>query len=132
MRQDVTRKFKLFWEAHILIEKFFSIFNFNNLLSFEHQIFLLTSCYQLIFLIRVPSVPHPLSSTHQFQIKGPLLFIPKIPQFHTKNPSVQHTYQFHIKNPSVPAPLSSTPKNTQFNAPLRQKLCLTEEFLVWN
>ena len=60
-----------------------------------------------------------LSSTHQFHTKGPLLFSPQnssvshqeplssspeIPQFHTKNPSVQHRKS------------------------LRQKMCWTEEF----
>ena len=43
------------------------------------------------------SVPHPLSSTHQFNTKGPVIFSPKIPQFKTKKP------------------LSSTPKTLQFN-----------------
>ena len=56
----------------------------------------------------------PLSSTHQFHTKVPLLFSPP-------NPSVPH--QKH---------LSSTLKNPQFNTPLRQKLCWTKGFLVWN
>ena len=49
----------------------------------------------LVFSSQNSSVPHqkPLSST------------PKTPQFHTKNPSVQHK------------PLSSTPKTPQFNTP---------------
>ena len=41
------------------------------------------------------------SSTHQFNRKGPVLFSLKIPHFHTKSPSVQHTPQFHTENPSV-------------------------------
>ena len=71
----------------------------------------------------------PLSSTHQFHTKEPLLSAPKIPQLHTKNPSVQHTPQLHTRNPSVPhqkflssylsvphqIPLSSTPKIPQFH-----------------
>ena len=48
-----------------------------------------------------PSVQH-ISSTY-----GPHLSAPKIPQFHTKNPSVQHQN-----------PLSSTPKTPQFHLPL--------------
>ena len=40
------------------------------------------------------SVPHPLSSTHQFNRKGPVIFSPEIPQFKTKNPSVQHQKPF--------------------------------------
>ena len=47
-----------------------------------------------------PSVQH-ISSTQ----KGHSFSAPKIPQFHTKNPSVQHK------------PLSSTPKNPQFHPP---------------
>ena len=67
----------------------------------------------------------PLSSTPpKFNTKGPLLFSPQNlsvphqkplsstqpPQFHTRNPSVQHT-------PSVPhqKPFSSTPKPPQFH-----------------
>ena len=42
---------------------------------------------------------------------------PKIPQFNTKNPSVQHTLQFNTKKPSVQH---------------RKKLCWTEGFLVLN
>ena len=71
----------------------------------------------------------PLSSTHQFHTKEPLLSAPKIPQLHTKNPSVQHTPQLHTRNPSVPHQkflssypsvphqilLSSTPKIPQFH-----------------
>ena len=90
-----------------------------------------------------PSVPHPLSSTHQFHTKGPLLFSPEIPQFHTKKPlgstpktpqfhppsqfhtPLSSTHQFHTKGPllfspknsSVPhqKPRSSTPKTPRFN-----------------
>ena len=89
-----------------------------------------------------PQFQTPLTSTHQFHTEGPLLFSPKIPQFHTQNPSVQHkslsstpkTPQFNT-NPSVPHqkslsstpsrsstpktpqfhPLSSTPKTPQFH-----------------
>ena len=39
----------------------------------------------------------PLSSTHQFHTKRPLLFSPKIPKFHTENPSVPPP-QFHTNS----------------------------------
>ena len=53
---------------------------------------------------RVPSVQH-MSSTQ----KGHSFSAPKISQFHTKNPSVQHTPQFHTKKT-----LCSTPKTPVF------------------
>ena len=58
-------------------------------------------------LYEYPSVPH---RPPQFNTSVPLLdhtfSAPKIPQFHTKNPSVQHQN-----------PLSSTPKTPQFKTP---------------
>ena len=50
--------------------------------------------------------------THQSHLKEPLLFSPKIPQFHTNNPSFQHRKS-----------LSFTPKTAQFQL---------RGFLVWN
>ena len=102
-----------------------------------------------------PSVQH-ISSTQ----KGQSFSAPEIPQFHTKNSSVQHnplsstpeTPQFNT-SPSVPHqktlssthPLSSTPKNPLFGVELRGFWCgtegcvelrgfwcWTERFLVWN
>ena len=86
----------------------------------------------------------PLSSTHQFHTKGPLLSspqnpsilhqkllssTPKAPGFNTENPSVQHIPQFNTKNPSVPhrKPLSSTHPSVQ-----HQKVSGTEGFSVCN
>ena len=80
-----------------------------------------------------PSVQH-ISSTQkghsfsalkipEFYTKNPT--VQHTPQFHTKNPRVQHTPQFHTKNPQVPhlKPLSSTPKTPQFHTknPLSSK-----------
>ena len=77
---------------------------------------------------RVPLSSIPLTSTHQFYTKIPLLFSPQIPQFHTENPSVQHTPHYHTKNqgqfhtPSVSYQkahsstlLRSTQKSPQFH-----------------
>ena len=66
-----------------------------------------------------PSVQH-INSTQ----KDHSFSAPKIPQFHTTNPSVQHTPQFHTENPSVPNPklLSYRLKTAQFNTTLRQKI----------
>ena len=74
-----------------------------------------------------PKFNTPLSSTNQFHTDGPLLFSPKIPQFHTENPSVQHnplsstlkTPQYNT-TPSVPHPktLSSTDPSVQDQKPL--------------
>ena len=55
---------------------------------------------------------------------------PEIPQFHTKNPSVQHTPQFHTKNLS--SPRSSTPKTPRFKTTKNPEVCGTERFLVLN
>ena len=62
-----------------------------------------------------PLVQH-ISSTQ----KGHSFSALKIPQYHTKNPTVQHTPQFHTKKTQVPhlKPLSSTPKTPQFQTPL--------------
>ena len=54
---------------------------------------------------QTPSVQH-ISSTQ----KGHSFSAPKIPQFHTKNPSVPHQ-----KTLSSTPPLSSTPKTPQFH-----------------
>ena len=55
---------------------------------------------------RVPLSSTPPSLQHIFSTqKGHSFSIPKIPQFHTTNPSVQHN------------PLSSKPKSHQFNTP---------------
>ena len=82
-----------------------------------------------------PSVQQ-ISSTN----KGLSFSATTIPQFHTKNPSVQHQNpsvshnpqfhppQFHTKNPSVPNTPQFHTKTAQFNTPLRQKLCWTEGF----
>ena len=94
----------------------------------------------------VPSVQH-ISST----LKGHSFSAPKIPQFNTPLSFTPKTTRFNTNNLSIPPlplsstpkplssanPLSSTPKpfgpnSPQFNRPLRQKLCRTEEFLVWN
>ena len=69
--------------------------------SLEHTCWILKN-HTLIMKKGSSSVPHPLRSTYRFNTKGSLLFSPKNPQFHTENPSVQHTPQFHTKNPSVP------------------------------
>ena len=53
--------------------------------------------FQFTMLTGSPSVQH-ISSIQ----KGQSFSAPKIPQFHTENPPVQHTRQFHTKNPSVP------------------------------
>ena len=53
----------------------------------------------------VPSVPHPLSSTLQFNTKGPLLFSPK--KFLS---SARKTPQFNTPLVLHQKPLSSTPK----------------------
>ena len=60
----------------------------------------------------IPSVQY-ISSTQ----KGHSFSAPKIPQFHTKNPSVQHTPL--SSTPKTPQfhPLSSTPKTPQFHPP---------------
>ena len=100
------------------------------------------------YSIEYPSVPH---RSPQFNTSLPLLdhtfSAPEIPQFHIKNPSVQHnplsstpkTPQFHTKNPSVThqnpsvthlKPLSST--HTPQFAYIELFLCGTEGFLVWN
>ena len=83
--------------------------------------------FQFTMLTGSPSVPHPPSVQHISSIqKGQSFSAPKIPQFNTKNPSVQHnplsstpkTPQFHTKNPSVQHnPLSSTPKTPEFHSP---------------
>ena len=85
----------------------------------------------LLSSTQTPSVQH---KDHTFSA-------PEIPQFNTKNPSVQHekplsstpkNVQFHI-------PLISTPKNPQFNTSLSLYraflsvfLCWTERFLMWS
>ena len=52
----------------------------------------------------------PLSSTHQFHTKGPLLFSPKNPSVpHQKPLSSTQPSQFHTKNPSVPHQKLSVP-----------------------
>ena len=56
-----------------------------------------------------PSVQH-ISSTQ----KGHSFSAPKIPQFHTKNPSVPHPSVQHQKSLSS-TPFSSTPKTPQFH-----------------
>ena len=57
-----------------------------------------------------PSVQH-VSSTQM----GHFFSAPKIPQFHTKNPSVQQNRQFHTKNPQFNKTVSSIPKTPQLN-----------------
>ena len=64
----------------------------------------------------------PLSSTHQFHTKGPILFSPQ-------NPLVQHKKSLSSTRPSVPhkKPLSSKPKpppTVQHQKPLSSKLKL--------
>ena len=54
-----------------------------------------------------PSVQQ-ISSTRKFN--GNSFSAPKIPHFHIRSLSVQHTPQFHTKNPQFNTHLSSTPK----------------------
>ena len=76
-----------------------------------------------------PSVPLPLSSTHQFHTKRALFFSPQNPSVpHEKphsstHPSVPHekppsstseTPQFNTKTPQFQTPLSSIPKTPLF------------------
>ena len=101
--------------------------------------FLWDLCYLAFWLI----FRGPLSSTHQFHSKGPLLFSPQktlsskpeTPPFITKNPSVPHTAQFHTPLSSKPlsvshqkplssTTLSSTPKISHLPLPL----CWTEGY----
>ena len=69
----------------------------------------------------------PLSSTHQFHTKGPLLFIPQ-------NPLVQQKKSFGSTRSSVPhqIPLSSTPKPPQFIWGVRWTEGCVELRSVWN
>ena len=86
-----------------------------------------------------PSVPHrPLQFNTSVPHKDHTIAAPKIPQFNTKNSSVQHIPQFQTNNPSVQhqKSLSSTPKTPQFNTKtpsvqLRKPFGFTH-FLVWN
>ena len=64
---------------------------------------------------------HTLQFKTSVQKKGRSFSAPKIPQFNTKHPSVQHTPQFYTPLSSTPKPpqfytsLSSTPKIPQLN-----------------
>ena len=87
-----------------ILTSFLSLKNYGTLgiLDYLHETLALNHfCIKYIFthILWVPlsSTPPTLSSTHQFRTKGPLLFSPKNPQFHTKKPLVQHTSQFHTK-----------------------------------
>ena len=72
--------------------------------------------FQFTMLTGSPSVQH-ISSIQ----KGQSFSAPKIPQFNTKNPSVQHTpLSSTPKNPQFHTPLSSTLKTPQFHTPLRE------------
>ena len=77
-----------------------------------------------------PSVQHISSTQKDHSFSGP-----KIPQFHTKNPSVLHqkplsstlkTRQFHTPLSSTPKPLTSAPKTFRFNTPLSSTLKTTQ------
>ena len=75
-------------------------------------------CFKIDFFLSTHQFhTEPLSWTHQFNTRNsaPKIsqFKTEIPQFNTKNPSVQHTPQFNTKTPSVQhqEPLSSTHLN---------------------
>ena len=72
-----------------------------------------------------PQFHTPLSSTHQFHSKGPLLFSPQNPSVPHQNSSIQHTPQFYAETSSYQKPLGSTPKTPQFNTE-------NQNILVWN
>ena len=74
---------------------------------------------------QTPSVQH-ISST-----LGTPLSARKIPQFQTKNPSVQHTPQIHTKKPSVPHKKTSVPYRKPLSSThsLRQKIALYKRAL---
>ena len=86
------------------------------------------------------------SSTHQFNRKGPVLFSPKIPHFHTKSPLVQHpsvqhqktlnstrkTPQFHTENPSVQHQKSPRFKKKVFGVGQKGFFVGPKGFFLWN
>ena len=80
---------------------------------------------------RTPSIQQ-ISSTQ----KGHSFSAPKIPQFHTKNSSVQHAPQFHIKNPSVQHREPRVNRGYTvlnwgvFDIELRDSWCRTERFCL--
>ena len=68
-------------------------------------------CFKIDFFLSTHQFhTEPLSWTHQFNTRNSA---PKISQFNTINPSVQHTPQFNTKTPSLQhqEPLSSTHLN---------------------
>ena len=69
----------------------------------------------------------PLSSTHQFHTKEPLLFSPEILPFNTKNSSVQHTPQFHTETPQFHTLILILNRRI-FGVELRNFWCGTEGF----
>ena len=89
-------------------------------------------------------IPKPLSSTlpsvpHQkppVQDQNPVSSSSKIPQFHTKNPSVQLTPHFHTKNPQWNTENTSVPHTLWFGTEGCVELMgfrfWTEGFFVWN
>ena len=119
-----------------------------HIFYFENFRFELDNNFQVGPLSSTPPSVHHISSTQ----KGHAISAPKIPQFHTKNPSVPHQKipQFHTKTLSVPhqkllssnllsttpktpkfhTPLSSTSKTPQFNTVFVWGVCWTERFLV--